>query len=163
MLKPIMTAVAVEIAAPVSIVFDRARGSDLPALIKARGLLPGVLKVEKHDAPWSAPGQKRLLTLSDGSSLIEELTAYTPNKSFAYRASGFTGPFAALVAEGRGEWHFTTTGPAATRIDWTYSFMPKGLLSGPAVWFIVKVLWPGYIRAALLNLKGQAERAKKAA
>lgn len=161
--SPIAISVAERIEAPARAVFAAACGFDLPAVIKARGALPGVLKVEGHAAPWSAPGQARLLRLSDGSSVREELTSFTPEKSYAYRVSGFTGPFAALVAEGRGEWHFTTTGPGTTQIDWTYSFTPKSALSGPAVWFVVKVLWPGYIRSALARLKASVEGAAVAA
>lgn len=155
--------VSLEIEAPLLRVFDAARGFNVAEIIKPRGVLPGVQKVDQHVGAWTAPGQKRLLTLSDGSSLVEELTAFTPNANFTYRVSSFTGPFAALVNEGRGEWNFTTTGPSRTLIDWTYSLTPKSFLAGPVVLFVVKMLWPGYARAALERLKVQIEGMRRAA
>lgn len=155
---PITTATALTIEAPIARVFAAACGFDIPAVIKRHGMLPGVLKVDGHQGAWETAGQKRILTLSDGSSVREELISFSPNNSYSYRVTGFTGPFAALVGEGRGEWNFSSTGPNATWVDWTYSFTPKSWLAGPAVWFIVKVLWPGYIRAALMRLKEEIER-----
>jgi hypothetical protein len=159
MTKSITISVAERVEAAAAAVFAAACDSDLPAIIKPRGALPGVLKVEGHAAPWSAPGQSRLLRLTDGSTLREELSSFARDKSFAYRVSSFTGPFAALVSEGRGEWHFTTTGPKSTQVDWTYGFTPKSAFATPAVWFLVKALWPGYIQAALKQLKAKVEAA----
>ncbi|MEQ1929403.1 MAG: SRPBCC family protein [Parvularculaceae bacterium] len=161
--SPIPTSATLEIDAPLSQVFEAACGFDIPFIIRSRGIVPGVLKVEEHKGRWSAVGQKRLLTLTDGSSVREELTEYAPNVKYSYRVSGFTGPFAALVSEGRGDWHFTMSSTNRTRIDWTYAFKPKGAASGPAVWFIVKILWPGYMRAALERLKQDVEARPRAA
>lgn len=156
---PITTATALTIKAPIERVFAAACGFDIPAVLKRHGMIPGVLKVDGHRGAWQAAGQKRLLTLSDGSSVREELISFSPNHSYAYRVTGFTGPFAALVSEGRGEWNFSATGRDTTLVDWTYSFKPKSWAARPAVWFIVKVLWPGYIRAALRRLKEEIEKA----
>lgn len=158
---PITTATALTIKAPGPRVFEAACGFDIPAVIKRHGMIPGVLKVDEHQGAWSGAGQKRLLRLSDGSSVREELISFAPGRFYAYRVTGFTGPFAALVAEGRGEWNFTATGPASTQVDWTYSFTPKSIFTRPAVWFIVKVLWPGYIRSALQRLKAEIEKSRE--
>jgi hypothetical protein len=161
--RPITAASAIDIAAPIGVVFDVARGSDLPAIFRPRGAFPGIMKVDEHRGPWSAAGEVRLLRLSDGTSVREELTDFVQDRSFVYRVSGFTGPFAALLAEGRGEWHFTAAGPAATHVDWTYALTPKGALAGPAVWFLVHFLWPSYQRAALARIRDVAESAGAAA
>lgn len=137
--------------------FAAAAGCDAPAIFKAQGALPGVAKTEGHEAPWSAPGETRRLTLTDGSSLLEELAAFAPDREFAYRASGYGGPFGALVAEGRGRWRFEEISPSETRIEWRYSFAPSSVFAAPLVWFIVKLLWPGYMRSALARLKAEAE------
>lgn len=158
--RPVTTSVGITVAAPQTRVFEAAAGCELPAVFAAHRGLPGVMKVDEHKAAWSAPGQVRLLTLSDGSTVREELTAFSPPDSYAYRVSGFTGPFAALAAEGRGEWRFISLGSNATRIDWTYSFTPKSALAAPAVFFIVKALWPVWLRASLRRLKQQIERAR---
>lgn len=160
-MTPVSTSAAIDIDAPARAVFEIARGSEVPAIVKAHGGLPGVLKVEAHQGAWSAVGQKRLLRLSDGTSVLEELTAYDDGRGFAYVASGFTGPFGALVREGRGEWRVEEIAPQRARLRWTYAFTPKGALAAAAVRFIVRVLWPGYIRAALARIKARAELPSK--
>lgn len=156
-MKTISTGAATAIEAPARAVFDIARGSEVPAIVKAHGGLPGVLKVEPHEGSWSAVGQRRLLRLSDGTSLVEELTEFEDGARFAYVASGFTGPFGALVAEARGEWRVEATGPGTSRLEWRYVFTPKGPVAAAAVLFIARVIWPGYIRAALARIKARAE------
>jgi hypothetical protein len=156
-MRRISTGAAVDINAPASAVFEHACGSDAPAIVKAHGALPGVLKVDAHQGSWSAVGQKRLLRLSDGTSVLEELTEFVAGRRFAYVASGFTGPFGALVSAGRGEWAVEEIAPRKSRLRWTYEFTPRGALSAAAVAFIVHLLWPGYIRAALARIKARAE------
>jgi len=137
--------------------FNTAISIDARRLIQKHGPLPGIIDVTGHDAPWSAIGQQRRHTLSDNSSVNEELVVFTPGETFAYRVTDFTGPFAALVSEARGEWHFTTTSAEQCRLDWTYFFTPPGVISEPVLWFIVKLLWPGYLKSALTRVKEQAE------
>lgn len=148
-MSAISTVVTASIEAPLAQTFEIAVPIHVPAIMKPRGLLPGVARVEDATGPWNAVGQSRRLYLTDGSSVFEEMTDYAPNHHFAYRVSQFTGPFGGLVSEARGEWNFTQTAPGRTQIDWTYAFTPKSALARPFVWLIVKVLWPGYLRNAL--------------
>lgn len=154
---PVQTSVALSINAPVSRAFDVAAGFDPRELIQKFGPLPGILDTTGHDAPWSAVGQQRRHILSDKSSVNETLTTFDRNSTFAYDLNGFTGVFASLVREARAEWHFTTLGPAKTQIDWTYIFSPTNAIAEPVLWFIVKLLWPGYLRSALTRVKEKAE------
>ena len=156
-MRAITTTVSETVAAPPRRVFDAARGLDIPATMRRHGPLPGVASIAGHMGPYSAPGEVKLLTLTDGSSVREELTAFAPENSYAYRLDGFTGPFAALVARGDAEWRFSAVNPGETRIEWTYGFTPKSAATAPAVWLVVKGLWPGYMRAALRRLKTEIE------
>ena len=153
----IQISVSQNIQASKSHVFTEAIGMDARHLIQKHGPLPGIINVEGHDAPWSALGEKRKHILSDNTSVNEELVAFTPGETFAYRVTDFTGPFAALLSEARGEWHFTTMGAEQCRIDWTYFFTPTGPITEPVLWFIVKLFWPGYLKSALSRVKDQAE------
>ena len=155
---PVSVSESIEIAAPANEVFALAAGARLPDFIKPNGPLPGVAGVSA--GAWATQGDKRKLTLTDGSSLNEELTSIARDKSFSYRATGFTGPFALLVAEGRGTWTFAPAGPSAVKVTWDYAFAPKGALAAPFVSLIANALWPGYMRAALRTLKTEAEKAK---
>ena len=158
----VQTSVTVAVNVPLPQAFSIAAGMDARALIRPYGPLPGIVGVEGHEAAWSAPGQKRRYALSDKSSVNEELTAFTRDSTFAYRVTDFTGLFAALAREARAEWHFTHLGAAKTQIDWTYYFNPNGPVAEPVLWFVVKTLWPGYLRAALARVKTQAEGERRA-
>jgi len=146
----------VDVCAAPAAVFALATGARLTEFVKANGPLPGVAGIEGA-ADWSAPGETRRLTLTDGSSFCEELTAIAHNQSFSYRATGFTGPFGALVGEGRGVWSFSAT-PTGATVTWNYAFTPKGALAAPIVAVIAKLFWPGYMRAALERLRTEVER-----
>jgi len=154
---PIQTSTAITIDAPRAHVFQSAAGIDPCALIQKHGPLPGIVNCEGHDAPWSEVGQRRRHTLSDNSSVNEELIDFAENEHYAYRVTDFTGPFTSLVDHARGEWRFTEISPTTARIDWTYSFFPKGALAAPLLWFIVKLLWPGYLMSALARVKEKAQ------
>lgn len=138
-------------------VFTAATSIDARNLIQKKGPLPGIINVEGHDAPWAAVGDQRRHTLSDKSSVCEELVSFAPGHSFAYRLSEFTGPFASLARSARADWHFTPLGADKTKIDWTYVFTPTGAVAEPVLWFIVKLFWPGYLKAALRRVKQKAE------
>ncbi len=153
----VQTSVAVIVNAGLDAVFETAAGMDPRALIRPYGPLPGIVDVEGHDAAWSAPGQRRRYRLSDNSSVSEELTGFCRGQTYAYAVTGFTGLFAALAREARAEWHFTRVGAGKSQIDWTYFFTPAGPVAEPLLWFIVKTLWPGYLRAALARVKEKAE------
>jgi hypothetical protein len=154
---PVQTSVTQYIDAPLERVFDASVSIDARELIREHGPLPAILHVDGHDAPWSAIGETRRHTLSDKSSVSEELIAFTRDKTFAYRLTEFTGAFAPLVKEARADWHFTQRAADRTRIDWTYVFHPTSFLAEPLLWFIVKLFWPGYLKSALARVKKKAE------
>ena len=154
---PVQISITETINAPALAVFDAAVSIDARELIQQHGLMPAITHVDGHDAPWSEIGQARKHTLSDNSSVYEELVAFTRGQTFAYRLSGFTGLFAPLVSEARAEWHFTTRSAESSKIDWTYIFSPNDPIAEPVLWFIVKTLWPGYLKSALHRVKQKAE------
>ncbi len=156
-LMPAQTSSAITINASLPHVFQTAAAMDPCALIQDHGPLPGIVNCQGHTEPWSAIGQQRKHTLSDNSSVNEELTVFELDEHYAYRVTDFTGPFAALIDQANGEWRFTAVSPATTRVVWSYSFTPKRKLAAPAVWFIVKLLWPGYLGSALARVKQKAE------
>jgi len=153
----VQISVSQRVNAPIGAVFDAAVSIDARELIQKNGPLPGIVDVAGHDAPWSAIGEVRRHSLSDRSSVREELTAFVRDQNFGYRLTEFTGAFAPLVEQARADWHFTRVSPEIARIDWTYHFTPKTPLAEPFLWFIVKLFWPGYLKAALGRVKQKAE------
>ncbi len=154
---PVQISVCETVNAPAKAAFQAATHIDARELIRPHGPLPGIDHVDNHDAPWSAVGQIRKHTLSDKSSVREELVAFTPNQTFAYRLTEFTGAFAPLVKFARADWHFTQRTAVSTKIDWTYTFTPQSMAAEPVLWFIVKLFWPGYLKSALTRVKQKAE------
>jgi hypothetical protein len=154
---PVQISVCESVDAAARDVFNAAASIDARALIQKYGPLPGIIDVDGHDAPWAAVGDVRRHTLSDNSSVREELVSFTPGQTFAYRLTEFTGAFAPLVKHARADWHFTQAGQAKTKIDWTYNFTATSAAAEPILWFIVKLFWPGYLKAALTRVKQKAE------
>lgn len=153
----IRAAVSAFINAPVAATFDAAVAIDPRELIRAYGPLPAIADTAGHDAPWSAVGQIRRHTMSDGSGVCEELTSFAREQSFSYRLTDFTGPFSRLASGANASWHFTPVAPARSRIDWVYEFTASGPLAERILWFVVKALWPGYLRSALARVQAKAE------
>ncbi len=154
---PVQIFVSEIVNAPVLDVFNAAASIDARELIQQHGPLPGIDHVDGHDAPWQAVGDVRRHSLSDNSSVREELIAFTPGETFGYRLTEFTGAFAPLVKGARADWHFTALGAQRTKIDWAYAFTPTSMAAEPILWFIVKLFWPGYLKAALSRVKHRAE------
>jgi hypothetical protein len=153
----IRTVQSIDIAAEPGVVFAAACAIDAPSVIRKSVALPGVAAVAGHSAPWTAPGQRRVLTLTDGASVAETLLAISAD-SYDYRVAEFTGPFAALVSEAHGRFWTEPSGAGAT-LYWSYAFQPASSAAAPLVRFIAGALWPGYMQAALKRIKAGIEGA----
>lgn len=154
---PVQISVTKTVSAPLHTVFETATQIDARELIQPHGAMPGIIDVDGHDAPWSVIGQVRRHRLSDKSTVREELVSFTPDQTFGYRLTEFTGAFSPLVKSARADWHFTQRTAGSTKVDWTYSFTPQSMAAEPVLWFIVKLFWPGYLSAALARVKEKAE------
>lgn len=135
--------------------FDIIVPIDLSLVFKKWGLIPGVRGVDNQNGAWDAAGKSRNPQLTDGSTVTERLTEYTPGHSFAYEITDFTGPLRHLVAGARGEWTFTPDG-AATMITWTYEFKAVSGRSLLLKWGLAPV-WRRYMRRAATNTARAAE------
>lgn len=155
-MRPVEITRWIGVGAPQSEVFACVTGAEPASLFKRSGLLPGIAETEGA-AHWSALGDERTHTLDDGGVLHETLGAYVNDEMFAYRVTGFSGLFGALIAEAHGEWRFEWRGPEMTQIAWTYRFTP---VSGPARLALkaaAGLLFPGYMKNALFRIKDRIE------
>jgi hypothetical protein len=120
------------------------------------GPLPAVVAVRDQTGAWDAPGQSRILELSDGSTVVERLTVVDAPHRFSYRLSDFTGMFGSLVAFAEAEWDFDAN-VEGTRIRWNYSFhaQPK---RGWVVRLIVRLFWAPYMKRVLPGLIAEVAR-----
>ena len=54
--------------------FDYFIPIELPILLRGYGLLPAVVKVSEQTGAWDIPGNYRMVHLSDGGTIREEVT-----------------------------------------------------------------------------------------
>lgn len=120
------------------------------------GPLPAVVAVHDQTGAWDAPGQTRLLELSDGGSVIEHTRVVDAPRFFAYELTDFQKLFGHLVEGARAEWTWTAV-DGGTRIDWTYEFHPKPRARA-LVATIVRLFWAPYMRRVLPGILRAAER-----
>ena len=88
--------------------------------------LPGVDgDVSLTDGEFGTPGSRRLVCLSDGSTLEEQVLEREQDSHsyrFRYVVWNYTTVQARPIVYGLGEFLYSGMGDAATRVHWTYSF-----------------------------------------
>lgn len=97
---------------------------DLPSVFIGWGPFPAVTSVDGQTGDWTGVGETRHPNLSDGGTVTETLTEYTPGVGFAYELTGFTDVFDRMVDGVRGEWTFTPDGSGSI-VKWTWEFKAK--------------------------------------
>ena len=81
-----------------------------------------------NDIPFGTPGARRLVCLSDGSTLEEQVLEQERNQTssrFRYIVWNYTTQQARPIEYGIGEFHHTEMPGGRTHIVWTYSFKLK--------------------------------------
>jgi hypothetical protein len=151
------TTIEAEFRADRSAVFDHIVPIDLTTIFTGYGPLPAVTGTRDQTGEWNATGQTRSVQLSDGSSAQEQITQYVHPSNFSYTVSGFTGMLRFLTTSAYGEWWFRSDASDRTNIKWRYSFNARSVFAVPVLLIIVKVLWRGYMRKALLQAQKQME------
>jgi hypothetical protein len=103
--------------------------TDLKDAIRKSGSLPGVSGEHPlNDIPFPTPGARRLVCLSDGSTLEEQVLEQERNQTFArfrYIVWNYSTRQARPIEYGIGEFRHTAMPGGRTHIVWTYSFKLK--------------------------------------
>lgn len=116
------------------------------------GPIPPIKEVRDQTGEWRTPGQTRVVMLTGGGSMREELTSVDPPHSFGYALTGITGPLALLVGHADGQWVFTASG-SATTVTWRWNIHAASTLTAPLL-PVLGWLWKGYARRTLQTLSG---------
>jgi len=115
----------IEVDRPLPVVLAAA-ARPLESAIRGSGSLPGVARTMMLTAgEFGAPGSRRLVYLSDSSTLVEQVLAREQTEQrflFRYVVWNFQGPTAGKVDFGVGEFVYEALPGDRTRIRWTYSF-----------------------------------------
>jgi hypothetical protein len=89
--------------------------------------MPGVTgTTQLRPGAWGGVGARRIVHLSDGSSVTEQILEQVPGEGFRYQVWDYTTPAAAGVAYALGEFRFLPLDEGRTEIVWTYSFRLRG-------------------------------------
>lgn len=156
---PIAASHSIDIDKPLEEAFHSVIFFDVPSIIQDHGPLPGAARVEPIKGTWREIGDSRRIILTNGSSVHEEIIKYDLNKHAAFRLSEYAAPLKQLVSQGSSVWDFEDLGDGKTRVQWTYSYIPRSAFTKPLVVLLMKTLWPGYMKAALARLKPVVEGA----
>lgn len=157
MIDPIPASASIAVNASPAKTLAAALAFDPARIVQKRGLIPGVKSATGQTGAWSAPGQTRQLTLTDGARAEETLIALDP-AGYRYRIGNFTGLFSHIVKEAHARFEVTPRGDGSA-LTWTYEFLPKGGLSAAILSFLVDSQWNAFMDAALERLKAEIERA----
>ncbi|WP_291041067.1 SRPBCC family protein [Herbiconiux sp.] len=185
-MKPVVFTEVIDTAVSARRAFDRVVPRDDAELFTGYLVLPAVTRVSDQTGPWTTPGSRRTVHLSDGGTFREHLLRHTPPAEpstttppaepspttpppepdtttpsavgeFDYRVTDFTGALAHLVSEARASWRYEPTA-TGSRIRWTYEYVPL-----PRRRFVVERLigpiWRRYMRRSLLVCARVAEGA----
>jgi polyketide cyclase/dehydrase/lipid transport protein len=154
MAQPLPVEQSREIPVDVQRAFDGTLPIPLPTLFRRwYGPIPPISKVEDQTGDWDAIGQTRIVRLTGGGSMREQLTHLDAPHAFGYVLSEIKGPLAPLVSRVEGEWLFAPAG-GGTKVTWRWTLHPRSRLAVVALPVFGR-LWRGYARQALEELQRQ--------
>lgn len=154
----ISTAASIVVPKPLREVFDFCcRNETYERHLQPKLPVAGVKQCEFFDGHSLKAGDRRRVTLTDGSVLDEEILDYVPPALHRYRWSkGLKGPFAFLVRSGTGSWTFTEVS-GGTQVDWSYEFALKSALAYPLA-LPVMPLFRAWLNQSLQSIHGELSR-----
>lgn len=138
----------------------------LEDVIDPNSPLPGIHGTfQLTDGAFGAPGTRRLVCLTDGSTLVEQVlenTSAADRTSFRYVVWNYTSEQARAITYGVGHFVRTPAGARRTRVTWTYAFALRrdrfpGYLGGLGDWLFRTFFLEGDYAAMM---KGTLKREK---
>jgi hypothetical protein len=117
-----------------------------PATFSGCGPIPALRRIAPQGPP--AVNSTRQVESSDGSVLVERITALDPPHRHAYVLSGLRPPLAWLATSGDADWTFADAGNA-TRVTWRYAFELTSVFAWPLASPLLHVFMRGAMRRCL--------------
>jgi len=130
---------------------------DLSRIFKRYKRLPAIVKTDEQEK-WFRAGLTRTVYFEDGTTAQEKLLTVVPNSSFSYEIDSFTSRLRFLAKRIEGSWVFTDLGNGQTKIDWTYTIIPKNFMARGLIKAAVLKDVKGLLNNALLILKNDLEK-----
>jgi hypothetical protein len=152
MARPLQVSASRAYPAGVEHAFDTILPAPLERIFRRRfGAIAPIRAVRDQDGVWGTPGQTRTISLADGGTMREELTAVDRPHRFGYTISHVTGPMKPLASAVEGRWTFEPAG-TGTRVTWSWTVHPRNAVSALAMPIFAR-MWQGYARKALEEIE----------
>ena len=133
--------------------------ASFPRTMRALGPIAGIAHAELAQGHSSDSRGRRLITMTDGVVLDEEiLIDERPYRSKYRWEGGLRPPFAWLVRAGGGDWRFSAE-PEGTRIHWSYVFeLRGGWIALPIAALIMHTLFRSWMARGLRAIDAELAR-----
>jgi hypothetical protein len=142
---------------PITEVFNYIVPVSIPHIFPRQGEAAGVAATT-ITSDWGTPGQQRICTFDDDTTMHETLLTVEQDRSFTYRCEDFTGEvLAGAIQRIDGSWNFVDHGNGTTSLEWDYVLVPK---SDDVLAIVVEKLVPVYrdrMETAVTILKSDLE------
>lgn len=106
---------------------------------KGYGLLPGVKAATFEDRTPGIVGTRIRVTNTDGSSHVEEIVEWDPNRNLKLSMHEFSAPLSHLATSFDENWEFERNGET-TFVVRSFLLRPKSRFTRPAIWLISLLL-----------------------
>jgi hypothetical protein len=142
---------------PITEVFKYIVPVSIPHIFPRQGEAPGVAATT-ITSDWGTPGQQRICTFDDDTTMHETLLTVEQDKSFSYKCEDFSNEgLAGLIQRIDGNWNFVDHGNGTTSLEWDYILIPK---NDDVLPIVVNELVPVYrdrLETAVTILKSDLE------
>ena len=134
----------------VSEVWKAMTRGDVTKVSQPWGPIPGIVAVRDEPAGFfDEPGHSRILENSDGSTVVETITALDPPHSIDYTITELTNSFRYLTSGARPRIALEPVNDNETRITWHYTWDAHNAVTLPLVWLIAHLAFRPYMRRML--------------
>lgn len=96
-------------------------------------LIPGIVAASLRGADAPGPGVLRDVRLSDGTAIVERITAFDAPSLHAYDMAEMNTLQRLLCTNMESRWRFEDDG-GGTRVVWDYRIVPRSVLHTPLAW-----------------------------
>jgi hypothetical protein len=109
---------------PITEVFDYIVPVSIPHIFPRSGEAAGVAATT-ITSDWGTPGQHRICTFDDDTTMHETLLTVEQDQSFSYKCEDFTSEaLSSLIRRIEGNWIFIDRGNGTTSLEWDYVLIP---------------------------------------
>ena len=152
-MKPIMFACQRLIPKSTAVIF--AEVADIARWIEFNGygILPGIETATYKVHTEAMVGSRIQVLNRDGSSHVEEITAWIPDREIAMTLQDFTPPLSFMATHITETWHFQVEDDG-TRVTRTFQMFPRHVLARPSLW-LISLLFRGAINRHLEEMAGE--------